>query len=71
MATIEKLIVTENAIKEQLKSTRDELKQALMQSPIYEHVLQQALETRGDIKVSEKTAAAHALKVARANYAKE
>jgi len=62
----------EQAAKDALKTVRDELKDALMETDIYKSVFEATLKQASEkCKVPEKVAAAHAIKVVLANYKKE
>jgi hypothetical protein len=64
------MIAREERLKLKLKKVRAELKKKLEASDIYKQVYESELGNE-EFKVSAKTAKAHALKVARANYAEE
>ena len=64
------MIAREEHLKMKLKKLRAELKKKLEASDIYKQVYESELNNE-EFKVSAKTAKAHALKVARANYAEE
>lgn len=68
--SISNLIAREERLKLKLKKIRAVLKKKLEESDIYKQVYEKELGNE-DFKVSSKTAKAHALKVARANYAEE
>lgn len=68
--SIANLIAREERLKLKLKKIRQVLKKKLEASEIYKQVYEKELENE-EFKVSSKTAKAHALKVARANYAEE
>ena len=64
------LIAREERLKMKLKKIRAVLKKKLEESDIYKQVYEKELANE-EFKVSVKTAKAHALKVARSNYAEE
>jgi hypothetical protein len=64
------MIAREEHLKMKLKKLRAELKKKLEASDIYKQVYESELNNK-EFKVSAKTAKAHALGVARANYAEE
>jgi len=69
---IQKLMDAEQNAKNALKEAREELRDALAETEIYKNVFEATLKQASDkCKVSEKVAAAHALKVTLANFKKE
>ena len=64
------MIAREERLKMKLKKVRADLKKRLEASDIYKQVYESELNNE-EFKVSVKTAKAHALKVARSNYAEE
>lgn len=68
--TVSNLIAREERLKMKLKKIRAVLKKKLEESDIYKQVYEKELANE-EFKVSVKTAKAHALKVARSNYAEE
>jgi SMC interacting uncharacterized protein involved in chromosome segregation len=69
---IQKLLEQEQDAKMSLKQAREELKDALEETTMYKEILEATLQQASDkCKVSDKVAAAHALKVTVANYTKE
>lgn len=71
MENIQALIDREDALKDKMKSVRQRLKVALLESDAYKAFYERAIEDGGEFKVTEKVAKAHALKAARAHYAAE
>jgi hypothetical protein len=62
----------EQNAKNALKEVREKLRDALAETEIYKNVFDATLKQASDkCKVSEKVAAAHALKVTLANFKKE
>jgi hypothetical protein len=68
--SISSMIAREERLKMKLKKVRADLKKRLEASDIYKQVYESELNNE-EFKVSVKTAKAHALKVARSNYAEE
>lgn len=68
MENIQALIDREDLLKEKIKTLRQKLKAALLESDAYKAILEKALAVDGEYKVSEKVATAHALKAARDYY---
>ena len=68
--SISNLIAGEERLKLKLKKIRQVLKKKLEESDIYKQVYEKEIDNE-EFKVSVKTAKAHALKVARSNYAEE
>lgn len=66
--SIADLIAREETLKMKLKKVRAVLKKQLEESDIYKQVYEKEMASE-EFKVCKKTAKAHALKVARANYA--